>query len=106
MLCSWFIHIIGAVHIKILDNKSEFALGGSGSFWCLVACVCTSLYGSNKGVGRPSFTNLYIYCNMLTGGISENFSTPIVLNNCDADSLYLAPVMALGLRFSEPLPIY
>ena len=28
---------------------------------------------------------------MLTWSISDNFSTPIVLNNCDADPLYLAP---------------
>ena len=102
MLLSWFIHVIWALHVKLFANKSEFALGVLGSFCrlvaCLVACVCSSLWytnASNKGAGRSSFTNLYIYCNLLTWSISDNFITPVILSNCDADSLYFASVMAL-----------
>ena len=39
----------------------------------------------NKGAGKSSFTNLYIYCSMFTWSISDNFSTPVVLNDGDAD---------------------
>ena len=48
----------------------------------------------NKGAGK-SFTHLYIYCSMLTWSISDNFSTHVILNNGDADLLYIVPVMAL-----------
>ena len=49
----------------------------------------------HKGAGKSSFTNLYILCSMLTWSISDNLKTPVILNNGNADSLYIVPVMAL-----------